>query len=246
MQWTISAGDMSLTNCHSGLPAVFAHRSHTALTTAAVARWTTPFSGPSHRIWLSPVISRQNVPKSSTISGKDRCWTKPRNDWTAAAHSSVPRPSVNARPWPLLGSVRMQRDIGGRVVRVGIHRVRTVPFARSGKTNVLDFQVRDRRGHRRGASPDFSFFPADAFIQFFLPDESKLRAKKRPPEKLGSQGGLGHRFLSGSDWTLRGRWAGKSVFEADDGFLAERSLRGPQSPKTPGADSTTWILEFVS
>ena len=39
----------------SGLSARLAATSHRALTTAAVARWMTPFSGPSHRSWLSPV-----------------------------------------------------------------------------------------------------------------------------------------------------------------------------------------------
>ena len=49
MQRTISAGDRSQTSCQSGLPSVFAQRSQIALTTAAVARWTIPFSGPSQR-----------------------------------------------------------------------------------------------------------------------------------------------------------------------------------------------------
>ena len=37
---------MSTSSFQSGLPAVLANRSQTALTTAAVARWMTPFSGP--------------------------------------------------------------------------------------------------------------------------------------------------------------------------------------------------------
>lgn len=36
-----------LTNCGQTLPSALAHRSHTAFRTAAVARWITPFSGPS-------------------------------------------------------------------------------------------------------------------------------------------------------------------------------------------------------
>ena len=32
------------------------------MTTAAVARWMTPFSGPIQRSWLSPTSSRQKAP----------------------------------------------------------------------------------------------------------------------------------------------------------------------------------------
>ena len=48
---------MSTSSFQSGLPARFAKRSQTALTTAAVARWMTPFSGPIQRSWLSPTRS---------------------------------------------------------------------------------------------------------------------------------------------------------------------------------------------
>ena len=45
-------GVMSASSFQSGLPSDFAYRSQTALTTAAVARWITPFSGPIQRSWL--------------------------------------------------------------------------------------------------------------------------------------------------------------------------------------------------
>ena len=43
---TNCSGDRSHTSRQSGLPSTRAHRSHTAFTSAAVARWMTPFSGP--------------------------------------------------------------------------------------------------------------------------------------------------------------------------------------------------------
>ena len=69
---TISSGVMSTTSFQSGLPAVFANRSQTAFTTAAVARCITPFSGPIQRSWLSPTSCRQNAPMSANSSSVDR------------------------------------------------------------------------------------------------------------------------------------------------------------------------------
>ena len=53
MQRTSSSGDMSATSFQTGLPSALAHRSHTALTQAPVAKWIAPLSGPIHRSWLS-------------------------------------------------------------------------------------------------------------------------------------------------------------------------------------------------
>ena len=75
---------------------------------------------------------------------------------------------------------------------------------------------------------------------------SRLSARraKKAPGILGSQGGRGHLVfrerLDGIEPT------GRSLcFEADDGFPAERSLRGPQSASTPDADSTTWLNSLL-
>ena len=81
-------------------PRVFAKRSQTALTTAAVARWITPFSGPIQRSWLSPTSVRQNAPMSAKSSSVRRPTTSGRSASTAATTTSVPRPIVNVRPWP--------------------------------------------------------------------------------------------------------------------------------------------------
>ncbi len=60
---------MSTSIFQTGLPSLLAHRSQTALTIAAVARWITPLSGPSQRNWLSPVVMlRQKAPMFSVIS----------------------------------------------------------------------------------------------------------------------------------------------------------------------------------
>ena len=56
---------MSASSFHTGLPSALAQRSQTALTTAAVARWMTPFSGPIQRSWLSPVTA----PEAAEVGG---------------------------------------------------------------------------------------------------------------------------------------------------------------------------------
>ena len=61
MQRTSVSGGMSTRSFQSGLPSTFAYRSQTALTIAAVARWMTPFSGPSQRNCSSPASDRQNA-----------------------------------------------------------------------------------------------------------------------------------------------------------------------------------------
>ena len=70
------------------------------MTTAAVARWMTPFSGPIQRSWLSPTSDRQNAPMSAKSSSLERPTTSGRSASTAATTTSVPRPIVNVSPWP--------------------------------------------------------------------------------------------------------------------------------------------------
>ena len=60
MHATTCSGVMSTRSFQTGLPSILAQRSQTAFTTAAVARWMAPFSGPIQRSWLSPVTVRQN------------------------------------------------------------------------------------------------------------------------------------------------------------------------------------------
>ena len=90
---------MSASNFQTGVRSDFAHRSQTAFTMAAVARWMTPLSGPSQRSWLSPVVMlRQNAPMSRVISSRVLPTTKGASELTAATQISLPRPMVNVRP----------------------------------------------------------------------------------------------------------------------------------------------------
>ena len=89
---------MSASSFHTGLPSAFAHRSHTAFTTAAVARWMTPFSGPSHRSWLSPVMCRQKPPMSPAIDSSVRPTTSGASASTAATHDLVPAADGERQP----------------------------------------------------------------------------------------------------------------------------------------------------
>ncbi len=92
---------MSATSFQTGLRSRLAQRSQTALTMAAVARWMTPFSGPSQRSCDSPVRSRQNAAMSPVSDSSVRPTTMGSSAWTAATTTSVPRPSVKVMPWPL-------------------------------------------------------------------------------------------------------------------------------------------------
>ena len=100
MQRTSSAGVMSTTSFQSGLPATLAQRSQMALTTATVARWSTPFSGPTQRSWPSLVSVRQKAAMLAVISSSVLPCTSGASAWTAATQSSVPRPQVKVNPWP--------------------------------------------------------------------------------------------------------------------------------------------------
>ncbi len=92
---------MSTTSFHSGFPSARAHRSQTALTSAAVARWITPFSGPIQRRCESPVTSRQKPRGSAATSESRRPFTRGLSAWMAVTTTSVPRPIVNVIPWPV-------------------------------------------------------------------------------------------------------------------------------------------------
>src|SRR3954453_15420739 len=91
---------MSASSFHNGLPSRLANKSHIALTTAAVARWMAPFSGPIQRNWLSRVTVRQNRPMSEHASSTGYPSTNGRNASTAEHTTSVPRPIVKVKPWP--------------------------------------------------------------------------------------------------------------------------------------------------
>ena len=100
MQSTNCAGSISVTNFQTGTPRSLAHKSHTALTSAAVARWITPLSGPSQRSCEWFVTCRQNAPMLSTMSDRLRPTTNVANASIAAQHSSLPWPIVNVMPCP--------------------------------------------------------------------------------------------------------------------------------------------------
>ena len=110
---TISAGVMSTRSFHSGLPAVLANRSQTAFTTAAVARWMTPFSGPIQRSWLSPTSARQNSP----ISAEERVGPTPDDERPervdAGDHDLGPAADRERQPMPLepVAGVRPDDDV---------------------------------------------------------------------------------------------------------------------------------------
>ena len=91
---------MSESSFQSGLPSRLAHRSQTALTTAAVARWITPFSGPSQRSCVSDARLRQKPRMSAVIASSDRPTTSGSSARMAATQTSVPRPLVKVRPCP--------------------------------------------------------------------------------------------------------------------------------------------------
>jgi hypothetical protein len=109
MQSTISSGDMSASSFHSGLPSTAAIKSHTALTSAAVARWITPFSGPTQRSWGSFVRRRQKPAMSARISSSVSCSTSGARDRMAETQSSFPRPIVNVSPCPATPSRSVRR-----------------------------------------------------------------------------------------------------------------------------------------
>jgi len=100
MQRTTSAGLMSTRSFHTGLRSDFAQRSHTAFTTAAVARCIAPLSGPIHRSCGSPVISRQKRPMSCAIASSVLPTMSGRSAFAAARTTSLPRPVVNVSPCP--------------------------------------------------------------------------------------------------------------------------------------------------
>ena len=126
-QATRSSGSRVTSRRQSGIPRALAHRSHTALRTAAAARCTTPFSGPSHRRWLSWVRSRSSAPMNSTMSSDSATDQVPRHllhhlgdDFGSPADGEGETAAVDT------GLVGLQSQVGGRVVpgRRSSHRIR--------------------------------------------------------------------------------------------------------------------------
>ena len=95
---TSSSGLMSATRRHTGLPRPW-QESHTALTTAPVARWMAPLSGPIQRSWLSDVTWRR-----AAHVGGDPVQLQPDDvagqGLDGGAADVVARPMVKVRPWP--------------------------------------------------------------------------------------------------------------------------------------------------
>ena len=139
---------MSATSRHTGLPAALAHRSHTALTTAPVARWIAPLSGPIQRSWLSEVTWRQKRPMSS----RDPVEFQPDQQMTHRADGSaadlVAAADGEGESVTFEASlVRLQNNVGGGIVGIRIHRVRAVEMLRRRKANVLDADIDDLDRH---------------------------------------------------------------------------------------------------
>ena len=135
---------MSASSRHSGLPARLATRSQTALTTAAVARWMAPFSGPIQRSWLSPTIARQNAPRSA-LRRLDVEAHHQRPQRVDGRHDHLrPAPDREREPVALeaVAGVGAQDHVRRRVVRVGVHRVRAVERARGREAEVDDLEAR--------------------------------------------------------------------------------------------------------
>jgi hypothetical protein len=74
------------------------------LTIAAVAMCMAPFSGPSQRNWVSLTRRRQKPPMSAHSSSTLAPTTIGASASMAAICTSVPRPRVNAKPWPSVPS----------------------------------------------------------------------------------------------------------------------------------------------
>ena len=152
MQRTNSSGDMSATSRHTGLPSIFAHRSQTALTTAPVARWMAPLSGPIQRSWLSEVTWRQ---KRAHVGG-DVLHVEPDHEVPHRTNSRAADlvAAADGEGQPVAfepGRVRRQDDVGGRIVRIGIHRIRPVEMLR-GREAQVEHLHSGYAGH--GKSPD--------------------------------------------------------------------------------------------
>ena len=91
---------MSASSRQTGLPATLAARSQAAFTTAPMAMCMTPFSGPSHRSWLSPIMPALNRPRSPMMSSTYWPTTCCRRVVIAATTTSLPRPMVKQRACP--------------------------------------------------------------------------------------------------------------------------------------------------
>ena len=129
------------------MPSRLAQRSQTALTTAAVARWMTPFSGPE------PAQLRvgDEAPPEAAHVGDDaleRAADDQRLERPGRGDADLgPAPAREGQAVTLdaVVGVRAQDDVRGRVVGIGVHRVRAVEPARRRKANVARFERRDRR-----------------------------------------------------------------------------------------------------
>ncbi len=127
---------MSASSFHTGFPSALPYRSQTALTMAASARCTTPFSGPSHRSCesldkpppesaevLGDLVERQ--PDDVVTKGLNRC----RAD-------VVPAPDGEREAMPLVVAIGLQDDVRRRVVRIGVHRIGAILRPRRGEAEV--------------------------------------------------------------------------------------------------------------
>ena len=137
MVLTSCSAGMSVSSFHSGLFSAFAHKSQIAFTTAAVDRCTTPFSGPIQRYWLSLV----SAPPQPGKIARDRLQAHARQHPAQRLnrlHAKL-RPSTARKRQPVpfeSVAIGAQNDVRRRIVRVLVHRVRTIRQVRSRKPHV--------------------------------------------------------------------------------------------------------------
>lgn len=106
----LTSGSISLKSLQTGFPSSLPHKSQSAFNMAALARCTTPFSGPNHRNWDSLVNFRQNAPKSFKISSSDLFSNKNFKQFTAVQTISVPFPIwIERWGWKFFNNILLLR-----------------------------------------------------------------------------------------------------------------------------------------
>ena len=128
MQPTISSGARSTSSFQSGLPSIFAQRSQTAFTTAAV--------GEMDRALLRAdppqlAVRDEAAPEPAHIADDpvERAADDERLERADGGDAHLRAATAReGQPVPLDAVVRVgaEHDVGGRIVRVGVHRIRPV------------------------------------------------------------------------------------------------------------------------
>ena len=180
---------------------VLAARSQAALTTAPIAMCMTPFSGPSQRSWLSVMSAALKPPRSAAMSSATPADHMRPQRRDRGHHDLVAAPDGEAQRVPVqAAAVGPQHRVGGRVVRVRVHRVRPVVLDRGRETHVEAVERDDPSGHcggrRRIVAPGRSRIPRAGPASLALPEgRPNIRSIDRmfTPARLGrARGDQGH------------------------------------------------------